>query len=231
MTAHPRRTPVTNDRHAQETGGKAVRWAHLYDLGTTLLCGGRIEAVHRAMVARAGIGAGERVLDVGCGPGRLAILAAIAAGPAGEVWGIDPAPEMVALARRKAGRAGVAARFEVGVIETLRFSDAHFDVVLSSLVLHHLPDELKRRGLTEIHRVLRSGGRLVAADFRATPGSGIGHLLCVLGLRSGSEHADRLRDMLREAGFEAVETEPVGHRALALVTGRRPAPAESRPGA
>jgi ubiquinone/menaquinone biosynthesis C-methylase UbiE len=160
---------------------------------------------------------------VGCGPGRLAILAKTAAGPAGEVCGIDPAPEMIELARRKAARAGVGVRFEVGAIETLPYPDDHFDVVLSSLMLHHLPDELKRRGLAEVRRVLRPGGRLVAIDFGATPGEGFGHVLCVLGLRKGWDHAERLRDMLREAGFDAVEMGATGHRAFAFVQGRRPA--------
>jgi ubiquinone/menaquinone biosynthesis C-methylase UbiE len=207
---------------APHTEGKMVRWARLYDLGTTLLSFGRLAALHRKIVELAGIRSGERILDVGCGPGRLAIVAGTAAGPAGEICGIDPAPEMVALARRKAARASVKARFEVGVIEALPFPGDHFDVVLSSLMLHHLPDEVKRRGLAEIHRVLKPGGRLVAVDFGATPGDGVGHLLCVLRLRTGWDHAERLRAMLREAGFDAVEMGPTGHRALAFVRGRKP---------
>ena len=133
---------------------------------------GRLAALHRTMVELAGIRSGERVLDVGCGPGRLAIVAGTAAGPAGETCGIDPAPEMVELARRKAAQAGVTVRFEVGVIEALPYAPDHFDVVLSSLMLHHLPDEVKRRGLAEIHRVLKPAGRLVAVDFGATLGRG-----------------------------------------------------------
>ena len=199
-----------------------VRWARLYDLGTTLLSFGRLAALHRKMVELAGIRSGERILDVGCGPGRLAIVAGPAAGPAGEACGIDPAPEMVELARRNAARAGVSVQFEVGVIEALPYPSDHFDVVLSSLMLHHLPDELKRRGLAEVHRVLKPAGRLLAVDFGATPRDGIGHLLCVLRLRAGWDHAERLRTMVREAGFDAVEIGPTGHRALAFVRGRKP---------
>jgi SAM-dependent methyltransferase len=126
------------------------------------------------------------------------------------------------LARRNAAQAGVSARFEVGVIEALPYPPDHFDVVLSSLMLHHLPDELKRRGLAEIHRVLKPAGHLVAVDFGATPTEGIGHLLCVLRLRTGWDHAERLRELVREAGFEAVEMGSTGHRALAFVRGRKP---------
>ena len=199
-----------------------VRWARLYDLGTTVLSFGRLAALHRTMVELAGIRSGERILDVGCGPGRLAIVAGIAARPAGETCGIDPAPEMVEFARRKAAQAGVTVRFEVGVIEALPYPPDHFDVVLSSLMLHHLPDEVKRRGLAEIRRVLKPAGRLVAVDFGATPREGVGHLLCVLRLRTGWDQAERLRAMLREAGFDAVEIGPTGHRALAFVRGRKP---------
>jgi len=155
-------------------------------------------------------------------PGRLATLAATVAGPAGQTCAIDPAPEMIELARRKAARAGVPMRFEVGVIEALPYPANRFDVVLSSLMLHHLPDDVKRRGLAEIRRVLKPGGRVVAVDFGATPGEGIGHLLCVLGLRTGWDHAGRLRDMFRDAGFDAAEMRPTGHRALAFVRGRKP---------
>src|SRR5262249_22485953 len=140
-----------------QTEGKTIRWARLYDLGTTLLSFGRAAGLRRRTVELAEIAAGERVLDVGCGPGRLAIAAAMVAGPAGETRGLDPAPEMVELARRKVARAGVRVQFDVGVIETLPYPDDHFDVVLSSLMLHHLSDELKRRGLAEVRRVLRPG--------------------------------------------------------------------------
>jgi ubiquinone/menaquinone biosynthesis C-methylase UbiE len=206
------------------TEGRTIHWARLYDLGTTLLSFGRLRALHRTTVTLAGITPGERALDVGCGPGRLAIVAATMAGPGGETCGIDPAPEMVELARRKAAWAGVRVRFDVGVIEALPYLDDHFDVVLSSLMLHHLPDELKRRGLLEVRRVLRPGGRFVAIDFGAMPGEGIGHVLCVLGLRKGWDHAEQLRGMFREAGFHALEMGPTGHRALAFVRGWKPAP-------
>jgi ubiquinone/menaquinone biosynthesis C-methylase UbiE len=218
MTGHP----------VPHTEGRTIRWARLYDFGTTLLSFGRVAALHRTIVELAGIMSGERVLDVGCGPGRLAIVAAAVAGPAGEICGIDPAPEMVELARRNAGRAGARVRFEVGVIEALPHPDDHFDVVLSSLMLHHLPDELKRRGLAEIRRVLKPGGRVVAVDFGATPDEGFGHLLCVLRLRTGSDHAERLRGMLQQAGFEAVDMGPTGHRGLAFVRGRKPPVATGR---
>lgn len=212
---HGSTTPIPH------TEGRTIRWAGLYDLGTSLFSG-RISALHRRIVALAAVAPGERVLDVGCGPGRLAIHAGGAVGPTGESHGIDPAPEMVQLARRKAARAGIPVRFEVGVIEALPYPENHFDAVLSSLMLHHLPDDLKHRGLAEVRRVLRPAGRFVAVDFGATPGHGLGHLLCVLALRRGTDHAEHIRSMLRGADFEAVEMGPTGHRALTFVRGRKP---------
>ena len=207
---------------APHTAGKTIRWARLYDLGTTLLSFGTLAALHRTIVGLAGIRPGQRILDVGCGPGRLALVAATAAGPGVEVRGIDPVPEMIELARGRVARARAPARFDVGVIEALPFPDEQFDVVLSALMLHHLPDDLKRRGLAEIYRVLKPAGRVVAVDFGATPRDGLGHFLCVLRLRTGQDHAERIRDMVREAGFEAVETGPTRHRAIAFVRGRKP---------
>jgi len=208
---------------APQTAGKTIRWARLYDVGSTLLSFGRGSALRRKIVELAGISRGERILDVGCGPGRLAILAGDVVGPGGEAHGLDPAPEMIALARQHAARAGVAARFEVGVIEALPYPDGYFDAVLSILMLHHLPDDLKRRGLAEVWRVLRPGGRLLAVDFGASPEGALGHLLCVLGIRQGRDHAEHLRERAREAGFERAEIGPVGQRGLMFIRGWKPA--------
>lgn len=219
MRSHDHRR---QERPTPQTEGKTIRWARLYDLGTSLLSFGQLAALHRTIVDLAAIRVGEQILDVGCGPGRLAIMAGRAGGPSGAVAGIDPAPEMIALARRKADQAGVRARFDVGVIESLPYPADSFDVVLGSLMLHHLPDALKSRGFGEIRRVLKPGGRLVAVDFGATPRGALGHLLCVLRIRTGSDHAEYLRALLRAAGFERGESGPTGHRGLAFVRGWKP---------
>ncbi len=202
--------------------GWVLHRARLYDFGTALL-GGRIRALHETLLARAAIAAGERVLDVGCGPGRLTQAAAALAGPAGATLGIDASTEMIALAQKKAADAGSRARFEVAGIEALPAGDASFDVVLASLMLHHLPPELLRRGMAEVHRVLAPGGRFVARDFRAAPGLGIGHVLNVRGLRRGSEPVDQLRALAGDAGFAPVDVEPAGPGGFAILRARKPA--------
>ena len=82
----------------------------------------------------------------------------------GEVHGNDAAPEMIQEAQRKADEKKLDIQYQVGLIEDVPYPDDKFDVVLSSLMLHHLPRDLKRRGIAEIARVLKPGGRFFAVD-------------------------------------------------------------------
>jgi ubiquinone/menaquinone biosynthesis C-methylase UbiE len=110
--------------------------------------------------------AGQRVLDVGCGTGRLAIEALGRVGEAGRVVGVDPAASRIAIAsrRRDARLALYIARAE----DLSRFAPEEFDVVYLNSVLNWLRD--KRRALEEAYRVLRPGGRLgIATTVRERP--------------------------------------------------------------
>jgi ubiquinone/menaquinone biosynthesis C-methylase UbiE len=108
---------------------------------------------------------GERVLEVGCGTGVLSLLAKMIVGEGGAVEGIDIAPKMVARARQKAEKAGMPVNFSVASIDELPYGDGIFDAVISSLMFHHLPLGIKERGLEEVYRVLKPGGRLLLSDF------------------------------------------------------------------
>ncbi|MGD2152669.1 MAG: methyltransferase domain-containing protein [Gemmatimonadales bacterium] len=125
---------------------------------------GREQRFREWTVEFAGITQGQAVLDVGCGTGNLTMVAKVRAGADGEVHGFDAAPEMVREAERKAAERGLDIHYQVGLIEEIPLPDGAFDVVLSSLMLHHIPRELKRRGIAEIARVLKPGGRFVAVD-------------------------------------------------------------------
>lgn len=145
------------------TEGNTLDWAAPYYDSLCRLIG--LGGTFRSQtLAAAGLRPGDKVLDVGCGTGVLSVRAAKIVGPTGTVLGIDPAPDMIRIARIHAVDAGVRVRFEPAAVEALPAAVDSFDVVLASLVLHHLPPDLKRDGLKEVHRVLRPGGRLLIVD-------------------------------------------------------------------
>ncbi len=151
---------------APATEGRTIRWANHYDLLVTFLTLGKEKSLRQEIIQKAAIPMGGAVLDVGCGTGTLALLAKAQAGTQGKVYGIDAAPEMIDVAQHKAAHQGFEMDFRVSVIEALPFPDNAFDVVLSSFMFHHLPPDLKQRGLVEIYRVLKPGGRLLIADMK-----------------------------------------------------------------
>ena len=202
---HHESQPTTGTAPA-ETKGKVIRWARFYDLGTWLLTFGREPGIRKMTIELADVKKGERVLDVGCGTGTLTI-AARRRGPARTVRarGIDPSAEMIGVSRGKAAKAGVDVQFQTAVIEKLPFPDGHFDLVLSSLMLHHLPADVKRAGFAEVRRVLKPSGRFVAVDI-AESGGLIGHIL-QMHLRKHDQEgkAGGGARNAADAGFEGVE--------------------------
>jgi arsenite methyltransferase len=106
---------------------------------------------------------GEAVLDLGCGVGFDAFVAAQLVGFGGRVIGIDLSPEMIAVAEAGRTEAGLPQiEFHVGEVEAIPVPDASFDLALSNGVLNLIPD--KPAALREIFRALRPGGRLQACD-------------------------------------------------------------------
>ncbi|MGH2515598.1 MAG: class I SAM-dependent methyltransferase, partial [Ktedonobacterales bacterium] len=160
------KTPATE---AKVTKGLILNGGSRYDLMIwafdTFMFRGQARAMRRQTLNLAGIQPGEQVLDVGCGTGTLELEAQRSAGAAGRVCGIDPGTEQIARARAKAAQRHVPVEFQLGVIESLPYPDATFDVALSTLMMHHIPAGLKRQGLAEVARVLKPGGRLIIADF------------------------------------------------------------------
>lgn len=147
-----------------ETEGLLIRWAPLYDAVVSILTLGGSSRLRNLTIQSSLMKSGEKVLDVGCGTGGVTIPARARVGEAGAASGIDPSPEMISVARKKARKAGLDIDFRVGVIESLPYPDATFDVVTSSLMMHHLPYDVQVKGVAEIYRVLKPGGRLLIAD-------------------------------------------------------------------
>ncbi|MEO7003647.1 MAG: methyltransferase domain-containing protein [Ktedonobacterales bacterium] len=169
----------------------------------TFLFRGQLRELRQRAITLAGIQPGERALDVGCGTGTLAMEVARRLGSAGRVVGIDPGAPQIDVARTKAARRNLPIEFQIGVIEQLAFPDQTFDVVFSTLMMHHLPKSLKEQGLAEIARVLKPGGRLVIADFwRTQERQGR-----AARFHAGGSDMRDLATLVQDAGFDQVETE------------------------
>jgi ubiquinone/menaquinone biosynthesis C-methylase UbiE len=134
-----------------------------YDFGIRLLSLGRIGRVHERMAEQ--VGAGERVLDIGCGTGSLALRCA---GRAARVTGIDISPQMLDMAREKVEAAGLEDQVELREMSAIdldeAFPDGSFDAIVSSLVFSEMSEDEQGFVLRECRRLLRDGGRLVIAD-------------------------------------------------------------------
>ncbi len=198
------------------TAGRVIHWARWYDvLGKIPF----LRAIREKFVELAAPLPGEHVLDVGCGTGTLAIALKSRVG-AGRVHGIDASPEMIEVAQHKADLAGASIDFQLALVERIPFPDDYFDVVLSSLMLHHLPDDLKRSAFAEIRRVLKPGGYLFAVDFEPPKNRLMVHLVPHF-IAHNMMHID-VRDyvpMIESAGFSNVRAGHTEHSLLSSVRG------------
>jgi len=145
-----------------------------YDRANQILSFGRHHAWRRAAVARSGAKAGDRVLDCATGTGDLAIAFRRAVGPAGEVVGTDFCEAMLEPAPAKAARAGLPVRFEVADVLALPYADASFDIASIAFGIRNVDDP--ERGLRELARVVRPGGRVVVLEFGQPGGALFGPL-------------------------------------------------------
>jgi ubiquinone/menaquinone biosynthesis C-methylase UbiE len=170
----------------------------LYDPFTRLIGAG---AAHQQLADQAGLGSAQRVLEIGCGTGNLALLVK-RSDPRLEVTGLDPDPRALARADRKAHRAGLALSLDRGFADQLPYPDGRFDRVLSSLMFHHLDAAQQATAVREALRVLRPGGSLHLMDL-----SGDGHHLHGLARITRRRPApqenldERIPALLAEAGF------------------------------
>lgn len=141
----------------------ADRWS-LFRLLSRVAFAGRESELRRRSVASLGLATGERVLDLGCGPGVNVQRLGRPVGPTGEVVALDYAERMVASARDRAHHAPAPTSVVRGDAATLPFPDDSFDAAYASLSLSAMPDA--ERAVREIRRVLRPGGRFAVLDAR-----------------------------------------------------------------
>jgi len=158
--------------------------------------------VYDVLIAQAELADAHRVLEIGCGTGNVSIRAK-RGHPAIELVGCDPDPLALARAQRKArGLSGIS--LDRAYAQKLPYADGEFDRVLSSMMLHHLDDDVKADAAAEVFRVLRPGGRLhlvdVGGDMTARDGLAARRML-------RSRHVtgnlgDSIPRLLRVAGFD-----------------------------
>jgi ubiquinone/menaquinone biosynthesis C-methylase UbiE len=185
-----------------------------YDRGMRLLTLGRLERVHRDIAAW--VSEGDRVLDLGCGTGALAVRLAR---KGADVTGIDTAPQMLEQASRRLCTEGLAGKVRfldasVVDLDTL-FPDGRFDAVASTLVLSELSADEIEYTLAECRRVLRPKGALFVAD-EILPDSPVGKaatwlfrlpfaLLAYVLTQNTSHRVAGLEERILEAGFSISE--------------------------
>lgn len=183
-----------------------------YVAGLTMIIGRGTDA---GLVADlASVGAGDHVIDIGCGPGTAA---RVAARRGARVTGVDPAEPMLKLARviTAASRSKGEIDWVVAGAERLTLPDESVTVCWSLASVHHWPD--LEGGVSEVKRVLRPGGTFIALEKRSQPGA--------TGNASHGWTADQAElfgSMLSDHGFASadVSNHDVGRRKVVAVTGR-----------
>jgi ubiquinone/menaquinone biosynthesis C-methylase UbiE len=154
---------------------------------------------------------GERVLDIGSGPGFLAVEIATTVGPDGLVHGVDVSESMLAIARhRRAVPPAAPIEFRRADAHALPFADSSFDAVLSTQVYEYVDD--LPAALAEAHRVLSPGGRLLVLDtdwdsivWYSNDQSRMQRILAAWDEHLADPHLPRrLSRLLKDAGFSSV---------------------------
>jgi ubiquinone/menaquinone biosynthesis C-methylase UbiE len=171
---------------------------------------------------------GEHILDVACGTGIVARSVAPYLGVKGGVIGLDLNPTMLTVAHAAAEREGLAIEWKEGRAEKLPFPSGSFDLVLCQFGLNLFTD--RHAALMEMHRVLRTGGRIVLSVWQGLDRHPFYQTLHDVSQRclgrSAVQHvfslgdADELRRLLTDSGFQHVEIEPMS------ITARFPNPEE-----
>jgi len=205
--------PTGEDQAVRSAMEKMVDTYDAYMRKVTL---GREHVLRDRTVGLTLVKPGDGVLEVGCATGTLTLAAKRQVGEPGRVFGIDVIPGMIEASRRKAAQAGVDATFRLGSIDEIPFPADQFNAVLCSFMIFHMSEPVRRKGIAEIHRVLKHGGRLVVLDF-AMPDRPLSRMIVKRLFGSMMQHD--LRDLLpamEASGFTDMEKAPFPFRVMGL---------------
>jgi ubiquinone/menaquinone biosynthesis C-methylase UbiE len=196
--------------------GQMEKMVDTYDSYMKKATFGREHILRRMTVELAGVKAGDTVLEVGCATGTLTLAAKQAAGPSGKVYGIDIIPGMIEASQRKAAQANVEITFQLGSIDSIPFPNSHFDQVMCSFMIFHMSDETRRKGIAEIQRVLKPGGRLLALDLALPPQPFQRWIARKLLGFSANEDLRDLIPLMEASGFSGMEYGPAKFKIFGL---------------
>jgi ubiquinone/menaquinone biosynthesis C-methylase UbiE len=196
--------------------GQMEKMVDTYDSYMKKATFGREHILRRMTMELAGVKAGDTVLEVGCATGTLTLAAKQAAGPSGKVYGIDIIPGMIEASQRKAAQANVEITFQLGSIDSIPFPDSHFDQVMCSFMIFHMSDETRRKGIAEIQRVLKPGGRLLALDLALPPQPFQRWIARKLLGFSANEDLRDLIPLMEASGFSGMEYGPAKFKIFGL---------------
>ncbi len=214
--------------HGHGGGGLLLHNPGKYDCLVGLLTLGREGRLRRWMVDLAGLKEGDAVLDVGCGTGTLLMAAAEHVGQSGTLRGVEPSSEMCAGARLKASERGIPIEVAEAWADALPHPDASFDAVFCTLVLHHLPKDVRETAIREMRRVLRPGGRLVLVDWQKprsiwgamTSGLLLIHILHSFGSGVMPLDSPELESLLKQLGFGSIDRSAFSGSVMGATVGR-----------
>jgi ubiquinone/menaquinone biosynthesis C-methylase UbiE len=187
-----------------------------YDAYMRRVTFGRERRLREMTVSLAQVHPGDRILEVGCGTGTLTMAARQKAGTTGSAFGIDLIPGMIELCRQKAAQANLDITYQVGSMAEIPFPADRFDVVLCSFMIFHMSAGVRSKGLAEVRRVLKPGGRLLIFDL-SLPTRPIARGIAKVLLGWMLDHDLReLTPLLEVSGFYDLETAPAKFRVLGL---------------
>jgi ubiquinone/menaquinone biosynthesis C-methylase UbiE len=164
------------------------------------------DRARQELIEQANIQPNQRVLDIGCGTGTMAVLLKRKYATA-QIVGLDPDPKALRRAQKKVRRAGVAVQLDEGFADELPYEESTFNRVLSSFMFHHLEEQDREKMLREVLRVLKPGGSFHLLDFAGGEDGAHGrwgHLVNSHALLKDNSQR-RILQQMKRAGFANAE--------------------------